>query len=278
MDAIEHRCPLCSSARNRQVSRSGTHLRRCLRCGAAYNTAYRPLGYGDSYFLEDYRRQYGKTYEEDAGPIYGLAVSRLDHLFSAFTLPAPKAELRLLDIGCALGFFLKAARDRGVGSVEGLEISSYAARFCEKNLQIPVTTSSFDDAKLSGSFDIITAWYFIEHTVEPRRSLERIYGLLRPGGVLAFSAPSVFGPLYCFDRGRWEATHPGDHRVDFSPRAARMALKALGFSKISLRPAGVQPERIVTKESPLFPAFSPLYRTLSRWTGFSDTLEIFSQK
>ena len=124
---------------------------------------------------------------------------------------------RLLDIGSAYGFFLKAASDAGFGNVMGIEVSSHAAHYCESTFRIPVINSGFEDARIDPGIQVITAWYFLEHVRDTSAALERVASLLAPGGVFAFSMPSLFGPQFIFNRNIWCETHPGDHRIDLSP-------------------------------------------------------------
>ena len=171
-----------------------------------------------------------------------------------------------------MGFFLEAANRRGVGAVEGIEISSYAASYCRTKLGIPVVNSSFDDAAIKTAYDVITAWYFIEHCVSPLKTAMKIHALLKPGGMWAFSTPSSFGPLYAFHRKEWASRHPGDHRVDFSPASVKGFLKRAGFSRVVVRAGGIHPERVFPEGcfysrplGPFMPVFPGSCASPIRW-------------
>lgn len=271
-------CPLCRSERSGSLRRGSRDLRRCRDCGAVFNCGWHPLSYDDRYFLEDYRAQYGRTYGEDFDNIYRLSMRRLDAMAGVWGRGKIRKATSLLDIGSALGFFLKAAGDSGIGSLQGIEISRYASDYAAREFGIPVINAPFDEAVLPERFDIITAWYFLEHCEDPRKTVGRIYGLLNPGGLFAFSTPSLFGPQFLLRRSAWADSHPVDHRIDFSPRSVRNLLRQEGFRKIVTRPAGIHPERVLTKESIFFPVFRLLYSNFSSMTSFSDTMEIFAVK
>lgn len=271
-------CPLCLASGVRPLRAGGGVFFRCRRCGIVFNSAYRPLSYDESYFLDDYRDQYGKTYAEDREAIRRLADARLVRIFSLYGGGAPRGSLSLLDLGSALGFFLESARDAGLGRVCGVELSRYASEWCRRESGLAVVNSAFEDAVFDETFDIVSAWYFLEHCENPRETIQRIYALLNPGGIFAFSAPSVFGPQFVFDRGDWAARHPVDHRVDFSPLTAVRVLKRMGFRTVRVRASGVHPERIVPRGSPLYPPFALLYRGIAPLVRFSDTIEIYARK
>lgn len=269
-------CPLCSSHR---LSPIADTFYRCKNCTAVINGEYQTIEYTEDYFLDDYKAQYGKTYLDDFPVIYERSRERIEYICS-LPLEKEKRDIRMLDIGSAMGFFLKAARDMDIAHVEGIEISQYASRFTEKEFGIPVRNTPFDqmNAGEEEEWDVITAWFFIEHTADPRGLVYKIYNLLRNDGVFAFSVPSAFGPMFQWKRSDWLKTHPVDHFVDFTPKAARKLLKTVGFKSVKVRPAAYHPERLLDESSLFFPVFRKLYRVFSSLTGFSDTLEIYAVK
>lgn len=252
-------------------------LRYCPSCSVSYNAAYRPLDYDDRYFLDEYQKQYGKTYEQDFPSIYNLSQQRLIKLLKHF--PGKEYQgLRLLDIGSAMGFFLKAASDMGIGEVMGVEISRYASEYCSRTFGFSVINEAYSPDTIQGQFDIITAWYFIEHCPDPVRVIKELYGKLKPAGMLAFAVPSIFGPQYIFHKRAWAAEHPADHRIDFSPVSLKKVLKNAGFKKVFFSPGGFHPERIVPRESVFFGVFTCFYRYFSQRLSFSDTIEVYAVK
>lgn len=271
-------CPLCGVDGQSKQYGVESGLRRCLSCGIVFNSRHVPLSYDENYFTTDYRTQYGRTYEEDRDSIEALSKARLKKILGLLGSRAKPRNISLLDIGSALGFFLKQAGEAGIESLQGVEISSFAAQYCRRNFKIQVTNSSFDDAVFDRGFDVITAWYFIEHCADPKSTLQRIYHLLKPGGVFAFSSPSFFGPSFLLNRDEWILRHPPDHRIDFSPHSVRRVLRDLGYSRVCMRPGGIHPERILPENSPLFTPFSRIYSALSRLLCFSDTIEIYALK
>jgi 2-polyprenyl-3-methyl-5-hydroxy-6-metoxy-1,4-benzoquinol methylase len=275
MTADRTQCPICLSAKVTSIS---ANLYVCNPCGIAFNTAYSQKQYNDSYFLDEYCNQYGKTYLEDFDNIYALSKKRLALILNYIKIKNDTSTFSLLDIGSATGIFLQCAKDSGIHNVTGIEISEYASRYCRKQFQIPVIRSSFTDITLSKNYDIITAWFFIEHCNDPLSVLQKIYDALSKGGLFAFSVPSIFGPLFNFNKLLWINTHPVDHRMDFSPSGAKKILKKCGFRKIYIRPAGIHPERVISSHSLLFKPFSFLYKFFSMLMSFSDTIEVYAVK
>ena len=166
----------------------------------------------------------------------------------------------------------------GIVDVSGIEISEYASRYCADHFNIPVIQKPFSDVTIPTTYSIITAWYFIEHSSDPIAVMKKIYDSLSEGGLFAFSVPSIYGPLFRFNRYEWVRTHPSDHSMDFSPAGIRGILKQIGFHSIRISPGGIHPERVMDAGSILFRPFSLVYGLFSRLTAFSDTMEVYAVK
>lgn len=275
MSIISAQCPVCFSDKTISIS---DHIRLCDSCSIAFNTEFSPKQYTDSYFLSEYRKQYGKTYIEDYNAIYATSKNRLTKILKFIQIKKKTASLTLLDVGSAAGFFLKCSQDFGLRNVTGIEISDYASAYCSKTFNIPIIHTSFDHLVFKNRYDIITAWFFIEHCENPHRAIKKIYEALNYGGIFALSGPSIYGPMYKFHRNAWISTHPTDHRIDFSPRFFTTILKKWGFRKIHITPAGIHPERMISSKSVFFKPFSLAYRIYSHATAFSDTIEAYAVK
>jgi hypothetical protein len=96
-------CPLCGSEDEKTVL-VGSPFRLCRSCGTVYNALHKTLSYSDSYFTDDYKAQYGKTYEEDFAAIYKAADRRVSRILSLWNKTHIKKPSSALDIGCAMGF------------------------------------------------------------------------------------------------------------------------------------------------------------------------------
>lgn len=268
-------CPVCSSDKYKSLS---VNLHLCKKCSIAFNSEYKPLSYDNDYFLNEYKMQYGKTYLEDFDNIYNSSQKRLKIILRLIDKYTGKKNLTLLDIGSAMGFFLKCAKDSGIAKVTGIEISEYASNFSNNEFGINVIQSSFSNAGITDSYDIITAWFFIEHCEDPVSIINKIYNITKRNGIFALSVPSLFGPLFRQNKAEWIKSHPGDHKVDFTPLSIKKLLKNTGFRKILVKPAGIHPERVCPSNSLLFRPFSYLYNIFSNTTAFSDTIEVYAVK
>jgi SAM-dependent methyltransferase len=98
---------------------------------------------------------------------------------------------RLLEVGCACGFLLVAARERG-STVQGIEPSAWAAAYARKEYKLDVFEGTLGQAPFApGSFDVVVLADVIEHLTEPRAVVKAIHRLLAPGGRVLIYTPDL---------------------------------------------------------------------------------------
>jgi len=147
-------------------------------------------------------------------------------------LPKPKVgSNKLLDIGCGDGGFLLLAKACGWDTYgwdpdENAVLSARA-----KGLHVINTGEEYFDGEKE-VFDVITLGHVIEHVHDPRKTLQKCFDLLKPGGMLWIETPNVdsiggneFG---CNWRG-WETPR---HLTIFSRHSLRKALRCSGFRRV----------------------------------------------
>lgn len=99
-------------------------------------------------------------------------------------------KLKLLDIGCAFGFFLKFTEDEH--EVYGMDICAYAIMKAKTILSEPSRVKVCDIRKgipFKERFDLITAFDIMEHIHEPLSALSFIKKSLSEGGILYLEVP-----------------------------------------------------------------------------------------
>ena len=129
---------------------------------------------------------------------------------------------RLLEVGCAYGFFgALASREFGY-SYEGVDISPEAVQFAASELGLAATCGDAETCALSdGPFDVICLWDVIEHLPFPGRCLARLSDALSPHGSLLLTTGD-FGSLLARLQGRrWRQIHPPTHIHYFTRRSLR---------------------------------------------------------
>jgi 2-polyprenyl-3-methyl-5-hydroxy-6-metoxy-1,4-benzoquinol methylase len=239
-----------------------------------------PIKYETDYFFAEYKQQYGKTYLEDFSNLVRMGKTRLRWIQALLT---QREERRLLDLGCAYGPFLAAARDGGFSPV-GMDPAEDAVRYVREELGIPAFQGLFPESPpefRDHSFAIITLWYVIEHFEDPRRALREINRLLKPGGVMAFATPS-FGGISCLkSQRRFLEKSPSDHWTLWHPRTCGKILGSFGFKVKKIRITGHHPERFPLVGPFLTKKTGGAYRFfygISMIFGLGDTFEVYAIK
>lgn len=156
---------------------------------------------------------------------------------------------RLLDMGCGLGFFVKAVSQHPGWEAYGCEISDTAVRYARETLGLStVVRARLEDAPFPHeSFDLVTMWDVLEHLRQPDSALERCREVLTKEGICFIRTPNIDLHL---PRARVKKAVLGmrrgvsylqarDHCHHYSPAGIRTLLERNGFSRVEfvhLRP------------------------------------------
>lgn len=216
-------CALCAGALEPLFDKDGYPICRCRSCGlvqvgAALSRDELEQIYGEEYFSSEVFHDY--VAERDIRVEAGRAAVR--------TLAQLVPAGRLLDVGCAAGFFLEAASAHY--EVTGVELSTFASSYARKTLGLRVFTGDVTEGMLDGEqFDVVTVWNTIEHMADPLGAFAAIARLMRPGALLALSTGDVTGPLARSGLRNWNLMAPPYHLFFFSPKTIDLLLARTGF-------------------------------------------------
>ncbi|WP_407425273.1 methyltransferase domain-containing protein, partial [Treponema sp.] len=283
-------CPVCrdedSSIENPIISRTTLHtFRRCKNCGMLYMswTHADNKNYNSSYFFEDYKKQYGKTYIDDFSSIKKQCVRRTSVVDMLYRGSHKAVTPAVLDIGCAFGPYLDAANDAG-WQVFGTDISKEAVDYVQNTLHYPATTAKFPDfdpIEEFGvkNFDAVTMWYVIEHFQDLDSVLHGVSKILKNGGIFAFSTPSASGVSGRFNTQNFFQSSPSDHYTLWEPGRAASILKKYGFKVCKVVSTGHHPERFPNLRGQKSTSLKfALYSAASHFFGLGDTFEVYCKK
>jgi SAM-dependent methyltransferase len=228
-------CSICGAAvdreRDRRWRKDGHDILRCPSCGTHFRADLPSPGalleiYGPAYFSEAAGDTGGQGYADYLGD---EANHRLNARSRLKLLERYSSAGRLLDVGCAAGFFLDEARHRG-WTVKGVELAAGMAELARTQLRLDVDTGSFAAFHTEPeTFDAVTMWDYIEHSNDPRGDLRRAAELLPHGGLLAVSTGDI-GSLAARALGsRWHLLTPRHHNFFFTRSSLERALRDAGF-------------------------------------------------
>ncbi len=226
-------CNACGvgGARER-FARDGFHIVQCSGCGLMY--------VGEDPADIDFESLYGESYYTGGQPgVFADYVGEADARRASarrrlWGLRRLKRGGRLLDVGCAAGFFLAEAAAHY--AVKGVEPSEFASRLAREHFGLDVVTGTLHDAACPDAhFDIVTLWDVIEHVPDPAAVLAEVSRVLAPGGRVVMTTGDI-DSAYAREQGvRWHLLTPPWHLYFFSRAtlrtlAARAGLRVDGYA------------------------------------------------
>jgi SAM-dependent methyltransferase len=124
----------------------------------------------------------------------------------------PQGAQRVLELGCGTGATVRMIRaERDVNYAVGFDLDPGAAIKAEEVFD-RVITGNVETMELPNElFNLILALDVLEHLVDPWRMVERLKGILAPGGTIIASIPNVAHYSVCRELllGRWNYVSQG---------------------------------------------------------------------
>ncbi|MFE7773662.1 class I SAM-dependent methyltransferase [Streptomyces sp. NPDC057445] len=239
-EPVRHTCPWCGSARISGLLRTRDLLQHkpgafgVDRCNACRHLFQNPRlnDRGLAFYYRDF-------YD-------GLGEKQLDGMFGGRTksylrradslLPYLGAAKRWLDVGTGHGHFCEVGRSAfpdvafdGIDRSDGAELAERAGRV-ERGHR-----GSFTELApgLTGEYDVVSMFHYLEHSTDPVRELEAARATLRPGGHLVVEVPDP-DCHYARLLGRWWLPWLQPQHLHLVPVAnLRRALSGLGFTVVA---------------------------------------------
>lgn len=175
----------------------------------SYNYADRPLGRFSMYW---FARRY-----------YAALVRRY--------APRDPGPRKLLEMGCGLGHLIGLLQDDF--QCVGIDLIPWAIEQTRKNApRAEAFVQSADDLSRfrDGEFAVVVALHLVEHLPDPAKTIQEVFRILRPGGMLLFATPN---PVYLLRRFKDPATDAigkdPTHINVHPPKQWRQWTQAAGF-------------------------------------------------
>jgi len=233
-------CQLCGSAKHRPLFEESPYsVLRCQACGLVFITprlspeALEDV-YGERYWKSDSPKTQGYA---DYAADEALYLKTFRRRLGALRLPQGR-KLKVLDIGCAAGFFLRVMRDEG-HDVYGVELSSAIAEHARSHVgHDRIHIGTLDDLPADhpginqGSFDLVTMWDVVEHVSEPQNLLDKARKLLKPDGQLLIETQNVDSAFAILLGRRWHHYKHQEHLYHFNPQTIERLLDQTGFELV----------------------------------------------
>lgn len=176
---------------NFSARRPGRHYHHriveCRVCGQIYSNPF----FTNQMVVDLYRR--AKYIEEPQ-----LNNMRADYVreFEAILGNRPKYDMRILEVGCATGFFLHALYQKGYRHLQGVEPGQEAASLAPAEIQPFIRNEFFgSDNFPPETFDIVCCFQVMDHISEPPMFMRAIHKILVKGGLFLTINHDIRAPI-----------------------------------------------------------------------------------
>jgi 2-polyprenyl-3-methyl-5-hydroxy-6-metoxy-1,4-benzoquinol methylase len=225
-------CALCGSTHaerilQKRINATGGdllfHLWRCAVCNLVWTEPQLPSQALEPHYAEEYWGE-GGVEAVDEGWI------RRDQRYRTGFLHRFCSAGSILDVGCGLGFFLRAL-DSSRWDRYGIEPMPVPYREAARALGSErIRNTEVIAAGLpSGKFDVVTFWDSLEHLPNPRAILQEAGRVLRPGGIVLIGLPNYGGYQARHFGEDWFGLSLPHHFFHYTPETLTKLLEKCGF-------------------------------------------------
>lgn len=298
-------CDLCGSsnrkllfeARDRLYGFEGTFSYvRCAECGLVYMNPQICPDDVAKFYPPDYGPHQAKGRKTGRKSREARAELKKKPLSSPIWASLTR-QSRLLDVGCGSGNFLYAMRTITGCTVYGVDTSSVAAKTARDNYGIDIFAGTLLKCPISNDyFDVITAWWYLEHVPNPSEVLLKMSSLLKDDGYCVIGIPNIDSFNARTFRDKWYHLDCPRHLHLYSPHTIKALLDCANLEVMDIifdkSPWGLfrslrfyfGDDNVPLKKRRHLSGSSLLKRLLSPWTILlallrqSDIMVIYSRK
>ncbi len=228
------RCAGCRNNLKPFLIKNGFTLAKCPSCSLIHTDIRQDYAtfvnrfYERGYFTGDRSRMAYINYEDDKPFIRANMRKFLSYI------RAYKSKGKLLDVGCALGFFTELALKAGYDAY-GIDPSDFAVAKAKKL----VGSERIRKAKLSDihdrtkSYDVVAMFDVFEHLADPEGDLEIVKKILKDDGMIIIATGDTDSFFARILGRRWTFYNPPQHLYFFNHDNLIKLLEKKGFEPVS---------------------------------------------
>jgi 2-polyprenyl-3-methyl-5-hydroxy-6-metoxy-1,4-benzoquinol methylase len=142
----------------------------------------------DKDILDGYKNSRNDVHDSQ----YLLRVRSFENALKRISHVLPNSPASILDIGCAGGAFLLAAKNFG-HLPKGLEPSKELVDQASNSRDLIVVQGVAEDATnlFDEKFDVVTMWDVLEHVIDPVKTLQIAGSLVKENGIIILNVPDM---------------------------------------------------------------------------------------
>jgi len=201
-----------------------TRTVECQYCGLIYVNPRPTSSYVREFYVKHYRYFYEGIREVSEAFVRRRRWREWAQYRLAKYAPYLTDGVKLLDVGCGIGLFLNAVRERFPrATLQGVEPDPMVASYAQRHLGLDVQPCFLDGFWTSETFDVISVFHVLEHLHDLPGFFRFVKQHLRPGGLVIAESPNA--------DGSWEGIGMFHllHLTAFSPRSMSNLFLLNGF-------------------------------------------------
>lgn len=226
------KCYLCGKETALYLIKNDYKIYRCSVCGLAQTNLgenyqqFLEKQYAKGYFTGDPSKKAYEDYRHDEWYIKANHSKFLSHL------KKHKPSGKLLDIGCAMGYFVDLALKNGYDAY-GIDVSDYAINIAKKTLGDRVQEGTIDTVKYTkNSFDIITLFDVFEHLNDPIGDILKMREFLKTDGIILIATGNTDSSFAKLSGRKWTFYNPPQHLFFLSKKNLQAMLAKAGYKPL----------------------------------------------
>lgn len=247
----------------------------CKECGHVYNRLSSDEIAG---LLKYYNEEYAPTNMGSTDKIGDRpgsndknTLGRYDQLYDALSKYINN-DVRVLDIGCAMGGFLDYLCAKAIKSLSGIDPTKKYVNYAKQKGNYTIKLGSAESIPFEdNSFDLLVMDQVLEHLVEPRKAFQEAKRVLVDGGLFCIGVPdaSRYDKTYFFDFF-WFLMR--EHIQHFDIEHITLLAESEGFDLLGLSKS----ETPMMSEKMILPNLNVIFRLTGGKSKINITNECFN--
>ncbi len=185
-------CPICSSKQTEiKFNLTDEHqVLCCINCGVEFLFPQLNDNELKKLYSENYYVSWGISGKHENESTKQMKTATFHLRLNRIKQYIPSGKI--LDVGCATGYFLEAAQQIGFEPY-GVEFSEYSSSIAKKKFgEQKIFSGTLEESNFPDSaFDVITMFDLIEHVCIPEQTLTKAASLLNKNGIIAIMTPDT---------------------------------------------------------------------------------------
>jgi len=234
-------CPVCNSDHltimHRFFLKQSYDVVRCSKCFLEFVNPF-VLESGIKHSISTssgYIKALKKGFDNVKKVAYVRASSRLSHYFNLMRV----RPQRILEIGSATGWMVKAYNDMGV-HCDGMEIDPKLVEFAQQHgITLFQKNICCIDPESMPKYDVVFSSQTLEHITQPRIALQNIRKLMQLNGILHIDVPNAHSwgarlRRYYHGSFNWGVISLPNHQFGYHARTLSTLFEECGFETLQI--------------------------------------------